>query len=247
MTQVIEKVLAPNDVGETGGNQAGPYVGAPATIPDFFPDLDENDENPHAPMSFVDGGGREYQFELHYYNAKHEYHLTHMTAFFRDHDVRAGDRLVLSREDGGTLRVEIRKPGEPAEGAVVGRSGPWTILSVPSVDPEEQYVRGLPEGAKTRVQTNRYERSPENRRRCLEAQGVRCLVCGFDFGDEFGEVGMGFIHVHHLTPVAQLGEDYVIDPVRDLIPVCPNCHAMLHKRQPPYTVKELQAIRYGAE
>lgn len=247
MAEVIEKDLSANDVGETGGHQAGPYLGTPDTIPDFFPGLDVDETNPHLLLSFQTDNGRRYDFELRYYNEKNEYHLTQMTGFFRDHKVHSGDTLVLKRENDDTLRVGIRRPDEPAEGIVVDQSGPWRILGVPDTDPEGQYLRGLPEGAKTRVETNRYERSPENRRRCLEVHGASCLVCGFDFGEEFGEVGQGFIHVHHVTPVAELGEGYVVDPTRDLVPVCPNCHAMLHKRQPPYSLRELQAIRYGAE
>lgn len=33
-----------------------------------------------------------------------------------------------------------------------------------------------------------------------------------------------------------------IDPISDLRPVCPNCHAMLHKKNPPYTIDELREI-----
>jgi 5-methylcytosine-specific restriction enzyme A len=51
---------------------------------------------------------------------------------------------------------------------------------------------------------------------------------------------MGFIHVHHLTPLSSLGTDYEVDPIRDLRPVCPNCHAVLHRREPPYSPEEVQ-------
>jgi predicted HNH restriction endonuclease len=71
---------------------------------------------------------------------------------------------------------------------------------------------------------------------------VICKVCGFDFESVYGSLGQGFVHVHHLSPVSEAGQEYQIDPVRHLITVCPNCHAMLHKRTPPYTVAELQAI-----
>jgi 5-methylcytosine-specific restriction protein A len=101
---------------------------------------------------------------------------------------------------------------------------------------------GLPEGAKIRVEANRYERNPLNRAACIEANGTRCAVCGFDFSERYGEIGNGYIHVHHIVPVAQLGEGYVIDPAKDLVPVCPNCHAMLHQKDPPYTVEELRAL-----
>ena len=87
----------------------------------------------------------------------------------------------------------------------------------------------LIEGAKKILIVNQYERNPEARRQCIEAHGCYCHVCGIDFAQKYGELGEGFIHVHHIVPLSTIGEDYVVDPVNDLIPVCPNCHAMLHR------------------
>jgi predicted HNH restriction endonuclease len=64
-------------------------------------------------------------------------------------------------------------------------------------------------------------------------------VCGFSFGAIYGELGTGFIHVHHLVPLALIKQGYEVDPIKDLRPVCPNCHAMLHKRTPPFSINEL--------
>ena len=69
-----------------------------------------------------------------------------------------------------------------------------------------------------------------------------CHICGFDFEKTYGAVGKRFIHVHHITPVSELGPDYRINPEKDLIPVCPNCHAMLHRRKPPYLPEELRSV-----
>ena len=95
--------------------------------------------------------------------------------------------------------------------------------------PEE--VSGTPalsEGAIYRVTINAYERNPEARRRCIEAHGTRCCICGFAFGAVYGELAEGYIHIHHLRPLSAGGGEYVVDPVEDLRPVCPNCHAVLH-------------------
>jgi hypothetical protein len=51
--------------------------------------------------------------------------------------------------------------------------------------------------------------------------------------------GAGFIHVHHRKPLALIGRSYAVNPVKDLVPVCPNCHAMLHTQNPPLSVEEL--------
>ena len=67
-----------------------------------------------------------------------------------------------------------------------------------------------------------------------------CLVINFE--KVYGNIGKGFIHVHHVLPVSQLGAGYVIDPVKDLVPVCPNCHAMLHQKNPPLLPEQLLEI-----
>ncbi len=86
----------------------------------------------------------------------------------------------------------------------------------------------LSEGAKTSVVVNRYERSQEARKACLNAHGYSCAVCGMNFEDVYGPIGKDFIHVHHVIPISEIGQEYEIDPLNDLVPVCPNCHAMLH-------------------
>lgn len=101
---------------------------------------------------------------------------------------------------------------------------------------------GLPEGAKSRIEVNRYERNRFARAACIEIHGDTCKACGFDFGQVYGDFGRGFIHVHHITPVSMMGEGYRINPATDLVPVCANCHAMLHKRVPPLSVEELRTV-----
>jgi len=95
------------------------------------------------------------------------------------------------------------------------------------------------EGSIQQILVNRYERDPEARQRCIEHYGTRCVLCGFDFGAKYGANMAGFIHVHHLKPLAQAGEEYQIEPVRDLRPVCPNCHAVLHWQ----TTRSLDEVR----
>lgn len=98
------------------------------------------------------------------------------------------------------------------------------------------------EGAVSKVRVNAYERNPVARRVCINHYGCACFVCGMSFSKKYGEIGDGFIHVHHLTELASIGEAYQVDPVRDLRPVCPNCHAMLHRNLPAYSIDELKAM-----
>lgn len=96
------------------------------------------------------------------------------------------------------------------------------------------------EGGKKTVKLNQYERNPKNRSRCIEKYGYRCAVCGFDFYETYGEIGKNFIHIHHLKPLADLGGKREVN-VDDLRPVCPNCHAMLHRKENGvYSIAELR-------
>ena len=96
------------------------------------------------------------------------------------------------------------------------------------------------EGSVHRVWVNRYERDPKAREKCIEHHGTRCAVCEIDFERRYGDIGKGFIHVHHLRPLARLKSSYRLNPLKDLVPVCPNCHAMLHRRDPPYDIEQLR-------
>ena len=96
------------------------------------------------------------------------------------------------------------------------------------------------EGALRRITVNAFERDAAARRACIDHFGAACNVCGFDFSSFFGELGGGFIHVHHTLPLSEVRVGYAVDPKRDLVPVCPNCHAMLHRTSPPLTIEKLR-------
>lgn len=133
----------------------------------------------------------------------------------------AGVATAIDVSDGAPVRVLWRFTGE--EDASNG-GGP-----------------ALKEGGKTEKRVKVVERNPKARRECLKHHGPTCAVCTMTFPDRYGAIGAGFMHVHHLTLVSSLPEETEVDPVKDLRPVCPNCHAMLHRRKPPYTIAELQA------
>ncbi len=103
-------------------------------------------------------------------------------------------------------------------------------------------AEGLSEGAVRSVTVNAYERNPEARRQCIAAHGTSCYICGFTFGVVYGIVAQGYIHVHHLRPLSEVGQAYIVDPIHDLRPVCPNCHAVIHSRLPPYTIDEVKRL-----
>jgi len=103
-------------------------------------------------------------------------------------------------------------------------------------------IASMPEGARIRVEVNRYERSPANRATCIAHFGPVCQACGFNFSVTYGELGEGYIEVHHRTPVSQMGPNYFVNPIKDLVPVCGNCHSMLHRSNPPMEVDDLREL-----
>lgn len=93
---------------------------------------------------------------------------------------------------------------------------------------EDSYYK---DGAVKNYYGKRYERNPENRKRAIEIHGLSCVVCGFNFEEVYGERGEDFIEVHHVKPLSTIGEEVEIDPKEDLVPVCSNCHRMIHRRK----------------
>ncbi len=106
-------------------------------------------------------------------------------------------------------------------------------LMLPEVFKEGRLVQKL---------STRYERDSRARRRCLEIHGFDCKACGISMEKRYGRIGCGFIEVHHLVPIAaREGREYRINPEVDLVPLCPNCHSMIHKLGPSASVCELKS------
>ena len=103
---------------------------------------------------------------------------------------------------------------------------------------DEEYF----EGSKKTITINSYERNDVARKTCIAHYGAVCSVCDIEFSKIYGAIGKGFIHVHHLIELSSIKSEYNVNPVKDLRPVCPNCHAMLHRKKPPYTIQELSVI-----
>jgi 5-methylcytosine-specific restriction protein A len=106
----------------------------------------------------------------------------------------------------------------------------------------KRVINQLSEGKLRRVIVNSFERNAVARQLCLDHYQARCSVCELDFEQRYGEIGKGYIHVHHIIELSSIGREYKVDPIKDLRPVCPNCHAMLHQRKPPLSVEALRAL-----
>ena len=98
------------------------------------------------------------------------------------------------------------------------------------------------EGELSRVQVNKYERNRYNRALCLAFYGFECRGCNHVLEKIYGPLGANVIHVHHIVPVSQMGSSYRLDPIKDLIPLCPNCHTIIHRETPPLTLSALRQM-----
>ena len=109
---------------------------------------------------------------------------------------------------------------------------------------EEVYPTSLVEGAKTSVVVNAYERNASARAQCLKVHGTNCAVCDLNFGQRYGPIAENYIHVHHLRPLSEIKTSYTVDPEKDLRPVCPNCHAVIHidRTKPPLKLDEVRRM-----
>ncbi len=106
------------------------------------------------------------------------------------------------------------------------------------VENSQEYL----EGSITLINVNAYERNHEARDKCLKYHKYICKICGFDFEKKYGDIGREYIHVHHIIPLSKIKGEYSINPIKDLIPICANCHAMIHRKKEALTIEALKKI-----
>lgn len=123
------------------------------------------------------------------------------------------------------------------------QDGPrWSYKSIAGA----REVDVILEGAVVQRSVNVYERSSLARLKCIARYGTKCHICGFSFGVKYGKTFDGFILVHHLHPLGEIGEKHAVDPIKDLRPVCANCHIILHTRTPAYSIDELESFLHSS-
>jgi len=151
---------------------------------------------------------------------------------------------VIQSNGGRTLlgdyrkRFEIEKPF-PAhfDSASIERNDANKTLMVQPSKDNDFY-----EGAIKRISVEVRERDASARMACIEYHKCKCAICEFDFGIFYGLEADGFIHVHHIEKLGDSNGQRKVDPIKDLIPLCPNCHSVVHLRKKPYTVEEVRKM-----
>ncbi|HKW88414.1 MAG TPA: HNH endonuclease [Candidatus Acidoferrales bacterium] len=145
---------------------------------------------------------------------------------------------------GSNGRVILR-PGVSESEALseIEHGRPYRPDSIGNINRFPDEVEGkFLEGAVRKVTVNAYERDPRARRECIRKYGAKCWVCGLSFGKRYGNDFDDLIHVHHLRPLHQIGRQYEVDPAKDLRPICPNCHAVVHRRNPAFNIEEVRSF-----
>ena len=155
-----------------------------------------------------------------------------------------GEFESFSKNKNGKMIIRVRKNQSSLPWAGGGTGVLGYRYPSESKTNEDQGNNSSPiyfEGACNQITTNRYERDLDARKACIAVHGTACFICGFDFGKVYGKLGTGFIHIHHLEQISS-GNVRSTDPARDLVPVCPNCHSMLHKETPPIAPQKLRKL-----
>ena len=124
----------------------------------------------------------------------------------------------------------------------------YEISFLNSLDCSDPYESVVPiqthnEGRALQFYTTKYERNRANRTAAIKIHGTKCMACGFDFEETYGELGKSFIEVHHIKPLSSVNQEIVVNPETDLVCLCSNCHRMIHRRRALImTITQLKSI-----
>ncbi len=172
--------------------------------------------------------------------------VAHLVTFWHDGEawhwvMRKGLRRAL--EESGLVTPRPHESAVLSQVSALPYTDPNALTEIADGSEEEQFW----EGHVQVVRVNKYERNLQARRKCISHFGPQCQVCHVRLTDIYGPLALEYIQVHHLRPISEIGERYKINPLTDLIPVCPNCHTMLHRNNPPLSVEELQELMARAQ
>lgn len=177
-------------------------------------------------------------------DAKHGEAYTEVLGFyakFLDSRTFKGREKVQLTEHEKALKKAKPQKKRPQPSAQPEPPAPKADPLLPAADSAEE----LTEGRIRQVHITRHERNPALRQRCLQRYGYVCQVCGMNFEERYGPIGKDFIEVHHLNPIAQTDGEHALDPENGLVPLCSNCHSMIHrggKDRLPMKLDQLKAL-----
>lgn len=159
------------------------------------------------------------------------------------------------KQDIATHPSMVYRPGRSVDSRIEGLNwyieylnSPRTQIDIsgePQTIPNRVRIRiATPEmeGKHIKKEMTVIQRNPEARKKCIEYFGCKCMACGLIMSEKYGEIGEGFIEVHHLNPIHLFDDSHQVDYRTDLIPLCPNCHSMIHRLEDPGDLEGLKQI-----
>lgn len=220
--ETYAKPLSRTDAGEARTHQGGILIPVADGVR-LFPELIES-----GGFAFrcEDPDGQVWPFHFTHEAKPSESRITNMVPdFLRKYDLKSGDSVTFAAPE---------QPGDPYRVWFEKVDGGRSL-------PGEEDVDLAPEGAIRRVVVNSYERSPKNREEAIRHHGTACFGCDLEMSETYGSIASDFIHIHHIKPLRDL--DAAKAPtVEELVPLCPNCHAVVHLKKPPLTIEQLRQI-----
>ena len=220
------KVLSPTDAGESQTHQSGILIPVSDGERLFPAPLGRESVDS---FQCVDHTGKTWTFNFRHRVKSSESRITRTTSYVKRYALRSGDSVTMRapHATGGPYRIEF----EPTGGA--------RLAGEENIPADSGGT--LPEGAVRSIRVNHHERNPRNRARAIERHGVRCFGCDREMAELYGAFAAGYIHIHHTKPISQSGGPTVPN-IDDLIPLCPNCHAVVHLEDPPLTINRLKEL-----
>lgn len=219
----LTKQLSPTDVGASSTHQSGILIPVGDGERVFPAPLGRGDDEGW--FRCVDPDGEEWRLRFTHQAKPSESRVTHTTQLVRKYGLQAGDSVTITAPEGNEASYRMSFDRGDAADPVPG----------------EEALELAPEGAVRRVPVNTYERDPRNRAMAIERHGTACLGCEREMSATYGEIARDIIHIHHTIPLSTLDAPRVPNP-DELVPLCPNCHVVVHLQDPPLTIAELREI-----
>ena len=216
----ISKTLSRTDAGESKTHQSGILIGVNdgrRLFPAPFGESKGGDA-----FECRDHTGRVWNLKFFHRAKPSESRITPLSQYIREYGIRSGDSVTICRpaKDGDPYTIEFETPDVEVR-----------------LEGEEDFLPGS-EGGVQRVSVNKHERDPRNRKAAIRKHGVRCFGCRMEMAEVYGKIAEGFIHIHHVVPLSEMKG--ARPDIEDLVPLCPNCHSIVHLQKEPMSIPDLK-------
>ncbi|MGN7761288.1 HNH endonuclease [Paenibacillus sp. 22594] len=100
------------------------------------------------------------------------------------------------------------------------------------------------EGLRSKRESYFFARNKALAKAAKEYYGYTCCICDFNFEKVYGELGVGYIECHHLSPLSERPQEewseLLETKIDDVRVVCSNCHRVIHSKKPALTIEQVK-------